>query len=443
MGRLINPGDVGPLLAEARIGLFGDSIAGSQSQSTSTDRYTSACGMVPWACALSGGRLTTNPNWNYGVSGERTDEMLTRLSAAVAALVAAGVRFVFISGGTNDIFQKRTPADVFANIVKIATTFRDAGITPILLAIMPRTYASLATSGERTTARNQQSWINNSLRAWSVTTPGVVLLDLVRQVTDPADVDGNPLGGSATKTGLTYDQLHPATRLGYLGGKAIVAALSPILPPRKPYYATAVDVYHATENPLGNKLVNGKLTGTTGTDGTGATGDQPTSWTASRSGGSTATVVGSKVTATDPDGGASTEWYRMTITASGGTAGSADTIRLRQSVTLASGKYAIGDRVKLRTRVRVIDADGLFGVSPVLTQQDTGNIAFATGMVRFAVSAVTYLFPDVAIDEMILETPDTTINAAMTTIQCDLLVSVDAGSSAAILDFTDVELIPA
>jgi hypothetical protein len=449
---IADPADRGPSLEGAflkiiprmgvpLIGILGDSIAELQSVNTSTGRYMSSSGMVNWACALLHGRMAFNPALNYGVGGEASNEVLARTATAITAFVTAGVKFCFVSAGTNDVFEKRASALTIADIKAIAILLRDAGITPLVNTIMPRTYDALATGGERTTARNQQSYINAELRKWALTTPGIILIDLVRRITDPASAAGEPLGGAANPEGFTYDRLHPAPRLGYVGGKVIAAALDPFIPPRIASYQTLIDVYHATENLNGNKLTNGKLTGTTGTDGTGASGDFATSWTASRYAGSTATIVGSKVTETDADGGASTEWQRCVVAASGGTG--RDSVRLRQTVSAASAKYATGDIVKMRMRVKIVAADGLLGATPELVQQNASiNTAVSTGLAFYSVSSVNYLWPELAW-EGVIETPPMTILSDVVNLQCDLQIHVDAASATVTVDFADAELIPA
>jgi len=449
---IADPADRGPSLEGAflkiiprmgvpLIGILGDSIAELQSSNTSTARYTSSSGMINWACTLLHGRMAFDPVNNYGVGGERSDEVLARTATAITAFVAAGVKFCFVSAGTNDVFQKRASALIIADIEAIALLLRESGITPLVNTIMPRTYDALATGAERTTARNQQSFINAELREWAMTTPGIILIDLVRRVTDPASAAGEPLGGASNPEGFTFDRLHPAPRLGYVGGKVIAAALDPFLPPRVASYQTLIDVYHATENLNGNKLTNGKLTGTTGTDSTGASGDFATSWTASRYTGSTATIVGSKVTETDADGGASTEWQRCVVAASGGTG--RDSVRLRQTVSAASAKYAIGEIVKMRMRVKIVAATGLLGATPELVQQNASiNTAVSTGLAFYSVSSVNYLWPALAW-EGVVETPPMTILSDVVNLQCDLQVHVDAASAAVTVDFADVELIPA
>jgi len=430
-----------PRMGVPLIGILGDSIAELQSSNTSTARYTSSTGMVNWACTLLHGRLAFNPAHNFGVGGERSDQILARTDAAIAAFVAAGVKFCFISAMTNDVFQKRAPALALADGIMIPERVRDAGITPLLNTIMPRTFDTLATGAERTTARNQQCWINAELRKWALTAPGIILIDLVRPVTDPASAVGEPLGGATNPEGLTFDRLHPTPRLGFIGGKKIAAALDPFLPPRVVSYQTSIDAFHATENPNGNKLTNGKLAGNTGTDGTGATGDFATGWTASRNTGVTATVDGAKVIETDPDGGADTEWQRMVVSASGGTG--RDAVRIRQTISVGSAKYSIGEVVKMRARARVVAAAGLLGVVPELIQQNaTINTAVSSGMLYHSVSSVNYLLPT-ATWEGDIETPPMTILSDVANLQCDLQVHVNAASATVTVDFADAELIPA
>jgi lysophospholipase L1-like esterase len=80
------------------------------------------------------------PKHNAGISGQKTSEMLGRLSADV---LGQGYKRVVILGGTNDIILPPHDLSVIpVNLEAMATTARDAGIEVVLCKLPPITWAN-------------------------------------------------------------------------------------------------------------------------------------------------------------------------------------------------------------------------------------------------------------------------------------------------------------
>jgi lysophospholipase L1-like esterase len=212
---------------------------------------------------------------NLGVSGDRTDQVLTRLKPAIDS----GAYVLYIMGGLNDIAQAYPTATTsgitaFNNIRIMIDAAVDNGMLP-LVVLEPG-------ANNLSPAMCVQLYIlQQMLREYAETCPHMVLFDL------PAALY-NPAAASSTTLALlgTIDGVHEGALGGYLGGKAFAQVLTAIMPPRPHGFRSAV------ENPttsLVNLLANPMFTGgTAGTVGAGFTGQIASSWVGSRSGGGTA-----------------------------------------------------------------------------------------------------------------------------------------------------------
>lgn len=225
--------------------------------------------------ALAGNRAILLKN--FGVSGERSDQHLPRLKAAIDT----GAYVLYIHTGVNDIAQAYPTATTsgitaFNNIRIMIDAAIDNGMLP-LVVLEPG-------ANNFTPAMNAQLYIlQQMLREYAEACPHMVLFDL------PAAVY-NPAAASSTVLALqgTIDGVHQGALGAYLGGKAFAQVLTAIMPPRPHGFRSAI------ENPttsLVNLLVNPMFTGGTGgTAGAGFTGNVAASFVGSRTGAATCTA---------------------------------------------------------------------------------------------------------------------------------------------------------
>lgn len=300
-----------------------------------------AIGYASWAAALSGGRLLFNNSLNFGALGDSTTQALARTDAAIVTIKAASCRYCVVHVGTNDVYAGGGIAtDVtIANLQAIYGKLLDAGITPILVPIIPR--AKDGTSGSMLTAdRQKQQRVNNWIRDYAAATPGIIIADPTTDIVDHSVTNGDPIGAlTAATTAYCYDGLHPAPRAAYFMGKAINDAMASRLVGISRKAWSQADTYSATNNPSGNLLANGFLTGTGGTAGTGTTGSVATSWTARRQAGSTGALTASKGTIATGNG---TTYPTQVLSAAAPAGSASEVFQLYQQIF---SNFAAGDVV--------------------------------------------------------------------------------------------------
>ena len=113
------------------VAALGDSRIAATYLDISTRRNLGARSPLNWANALMGHRLVIGDD--YGVSGDRTDQMLARLAAATAS----GAGLLYLQGGVNDIAQNyptagTSGATAFANLRTMAEAGRAAGMQVVI-----------------------------------------------------------------------------------------------------------------------------------------------------------------------------------------------------------------------------------------------------------------------------------------------------------------------
>lgn len=212
--------------------------------------------------------------------------MLNRIQSDVLALKPA---FCFFHGGTNDLKANDSVASIKANIVTIIDKLLAAGIHPVVIGILPRNNIDTAGFDFDATQRLRRADINRATRAYCLA-KGATYVNPDVAWCDPATGDA--------RTGFTGDGVHPnAVGAEALADVVIEALPQNLLPPQRELVNNTYDVYDATNNPYGNLLPNGSLTGTGGTKSVNCTGTVANTWTAEMTSVSaTSTVVCSKST---------------------------------------------------------------------------------------------------------------------------------------------------
>ena len=279
---------------------FGDSItANAVSTGAGFLRYN-GIGFTSWLQALSMGRLwiplamaadqsTPSVNYNKGITGQTTADMLLRLTDITN--LSPRPKFVTFLAGTNDLSVTATKGDspetMFSRWSKIVGTFLSAGITPIVFTIPPRSLWTGLSAPEIVTARANLLQFNNYIRAYAASKPNVILVDAWQQFVNFGSATSDPIAG------LTSDGLHPNDLGAYKLGAAAIAAMDKWLTPYTDgHFAGPADAY-AASTPYGafydtswNAGGGTLLTGVTAA-GNGA----PLGWTASRGSGATSTAT--------------------------------------------------------------------------------------------------------------------------------------------------------
>ncbi len=277
-----------------------------------------------WANALLGQRLVIGDHW--AVSGQRTDQMLPRIDAAIAS----GAGLLYIQGGVNDIGQgypsvTTSGVTAAANIISMAEKGRKAGMVVVIEA-EPGS-ASWTTAAVWT----QGNELNRKLAEYAEVTPGVHLHDARPAV---MQVGGSDITGGY-KTGYDFDATHINGRGAMYWGESLAALLATLVPARP-----LPLIKNRAEGALGNgrrQLASNPLF-TNGSGGNllgGVTGTLPANWDGNQ------TVAGMNTifsVAASTDGLGNTVSVATNFTASG------DTARISQDI--GNANWQAGDMLQ-------------------------------------------------------------------------------------------------
>ncbi|WP_368508104.1 SGNH/GDSL hydrolase family protein [Bradyrhizobium lupini] len=279
--------------------------------------------------ALAGNRAILVAN--FGKSGDRTDQVLARLAAALAT----GAKFLYIHAGCNDIGQLYPTATTsgstaWANI----KTMIDAAVAigmQVIYVLDP------GATNFNTSMMVQLLTLNESAREYAERCPGLHLLDLPAALYDPANA-------STTTVPLitSLDGTHENLASSYLGGKLWASLLTSIMPPRPHgFHASFETPGLSTMNLLANPMF---ATTTGGTVGTGMSGTVAGSWTVSHGG---SAVVNASVGTASDGSGLKEQVMATTFSAA------LDEGRLQQDVVLTN--WSPGDKIQGSAEI-VVDA---------------------------------------------------------------------------------------
>lgn len=141
-----------------------------------------------------------------GVIGERTDQMLDRVSSQIVNLRTPKPGRCIVLGGTNDVSQAVTPTTSLGYLEQIYRTLRGARIEPIGATIPP--YAG---------ARQRVAWLNAGILDLCDRL-GMICLDFHDAMVDPST------GGF--RSGLDDDGTHPGPAGQRAMGAVVAAALA-------------------------------------------------------------------------------------------------------------------------------------------------------------------------------------------------------------------------
>ncbi len=165
-------------------------------------------GYLTWANYLLYDRLDVT--YIDGVVSENTQEIRARLTP----FLASGAAYGCIFGGTNDLADDRTIADITGDLEYMYEQALAVGMVVLAFTILPRSDITL-TTGQKAVLYGVNQWI----REYVAATDGMLLVDAFGSL---ADYDGAP------RTGMTYDSLHPSKS----GARAIGTIIATLLEPR-------------------------------------------------------------------------------------------------------------------------------------------------------------------------------------------------------------------
>lgn len=195
-------------------------------------RSRGAGSALNWANALLGQRLVIGQT--FGVSGDRTDQMLGRIDAAIAT----GAGTLYILAGVNSIAQSiagyvhavsgasvnanNVASITFGDIRTMAEKARMAGMTVV---IEIEVGASIINTTALVSGVND---LNARLYEYGERTPGVHLHDARAAVV----LAGYSDTALQIKAGHAYDGIHMNSLGGYRWGKSLASLLDRVVPPR-------------------------------------------------------------------------------------------------------------------------------------------------------------------------------------------------------------------
>jgi hypothetical protein len=217
-------------LSPYTIGVEGDSFAKrcSLKQSSPYHRQINACGFIAPYSMLSGNIMAFALDWNKGVGGETTAEILAR----IGVWASSPCNVVVVSGGTNDADGLVPAATIIANRVAIRNALLSYGLTVIDMNIPRRTTWNSGAAAPRDA-------IVNDVNAGLAAIPGIMLLDAF------AVTNGSP----STKL---LDGIHLSQLGAYMVGQLLWNLLTPIY---------GESTYSVHPDAIISKTVNGIFTG--------------------------------------------------------------------------------------------------------------------------------------------------------------------------------------
>jgi hypothetical protein len=404
--------------ANRNVALLGDSrCARAISTSGSAITYENSI-FINWLRFWTNQSFYFDQNYNYGVSGDTTEDTLARTDAALAAC-NAGTWVVLV--GINDRGSSWTAARSETAMASIISKIHNAGRICIIIAETPKGSTDFATYYNATQASyvaDYKRWLN-----LQSATPGVYVIDPWPGLVDVAAANASFLNT------YTVDAVHPGPKAGWTTALAMLPLFQHLFPSPTQLILPQdnTDVYDATYNPYGVYNSNPMMIGTGGTAGTGGSGSVATGYTgANSSGAALVTRTYSKVSSTATNG-ISTAWQQVVLT--GTPTGSTPTVDALKVVSLQSN-FATGDNIEAFARIQW-DASptGIYGITMRLRFIASGS-TFAEWKDMDGYTEA-FVIPSTA-NEGVLYIPNVTVPNMSTVTDVQLIIYVQAIQNSAI-----------
>lgn len=343
--------------------IYGDPSAQPQGAFNPRGVFTIANALLgqPWDIRFAG-----------GVSGEYSGQILARQND----LLAAGVKWVLMDGGRNDVTLQSTVyggdldlayATTLANLTAAWDRFLSSGARVVYLSISPKQ----TSSGEGTPENTLVIRLNRALKAAAAVRKGVFFIDGFAALVDPTVQQGYG------KASLYVDTTHWATAGAFLQALEVVRQLRPFITPSRTLVSSRNDCFQRDTRSLNFlSASDGLFQGTTdAASGTGVSGTKLATATVSRSAG-TGSVVASVVAApafADPIGdGVTSIGNAQVLDCTAAAAGDQFQLALPVSgVTFA--QLGAGTAVQGECAVKVENATNLISVSCEVVLVYTGG----------------------------------------------------------------------
>ena len=279
---------------------------------------------------------------NAGVASDHTVSMKARFQTDV---LSKNPDIIIGHGGTNDLNNNVSAAEIFANVKDMIDRGLAAGALVVWQTVFPK-----GGSGSDFTASQKlrRDAYNRMLKDYGERTKNLIVVDHDKYLTDHTD---GTLWDEASPDGLHLGEL--GSYWQYLG---LRDALRGILPPEDPTLNWNFSGgYDATNNPYGNILTNGLLASpgvTPGVKGTGVSGTVADNWTVERASGTNLTAVCSMDTFTLSNG-KTVPTQKIVVTCDGlGTSGN-QSIRFRPTTQYTTNGAIVGGYYEAAAFLRI------------------------------------------------------------------------------------------
>ncbi len=392
--------------------IFGDSITNQNTQVSSTFSSHLAKGYFTQMQIMLEQRFELLNN--AGVSGDNTTQMLARIDGDV---LGYRPQYVYFMGGTNDVGNDVPYATTIANYAAIFAKIQQSGSILILATMTPRGFAGM------TQARllNMVA-LNNWLQNYAARNPGVILIDMYRQVMDYSTLTTTSQG-EPVAAWFDGQALHPlaagAVQMGIAGFRQLDGVI-PKLPRRLQVN------YNGTNGDNGNLIRNGMfIQGTGGTAGLNATGTIAQNWTAAAASGAIAGACSIVARSASFNDGFNGSVQRVAITASAATI---EIFRLTPTVATP----AVGDRVYMEVEFMASASTGT--INEISLSFGTVGGTVIAGAANSMPSASETLAIGTTVYRGVLRTPVMTINAGCVGAYASINIRTSVGAVAQ-LDF--------
>lgn len=265
---------------------------------------------------------------NYGVSGQRSDQILARVDTDI--LSGEIPSFCSVLVGTNDISQmstKNLTADkTFANLLKIYDKLTKAGIKIIAYTV------PMSSSFKDVPQQEMYFKLNELIKNYARKNNNIILIDIASLVMDDITFASAP--------NITNDGTHPSAWGAIVIGNYVASQLEKfiIIQPTSLVYSNL---------DKGNKIKNPMLTGVAGTKATNVTGEVADNWTLIV--GDNANAVGSK----EPREGRVGNRQLVTITNTNNTSTGYAQFYQDINITTAGLDIKVGEDYYLQTCVKI------------------------------------------------------------------------------------------
>lgn len=255
-----------------KVAIFGD----SRTNNCVTVNGFENCGYIFWGRFLSKNKVDFRKEYEFGVGGDTTFDMLNRIDEVLQSPCGT----IVILGGTNDRVTY-TAEQTISNLDTMIKKLIKKGKVVVFYAELPRGNTAFTPSYVLTTAQLTEhmkvvNWCLDQKNRY-----GVYVVNAWPLMADPVATTGN------IKTGQSIDGLHLNTLGAYYAGIPLAETFNLLFPTyeaRLPFNNS--DIYNASTNPSGIWLnANPMLDGTTGTPATGGTGPVATGYKGANSSG--------------------------------------------------------------------------------------------------------------------------------------------------------------